>query len=373
MALEDDKAELSEFMENMDIMKQYVPWSLACVHNIVVQQKFRPDVSHVAPLINLVEDGSPVDRSTPVSERPVSANGSPRSASSGSSMSESPASVAALPLPEEAGIEEQTHAEALDEVMEVDSTQETQETAQSTQEPVVDPVTAIAAEILTDLEDSQPQQASSQPDVAMEDDETASSQPQAEPNTSSPSLVESIPVAAHITHEAPPPPPTSVPEGLAHPVNATEGVANVERTFSRTEAPLPIARIESQTKYLVAEAPSPALPPPDYTFDIEMSVSSSEVAEPQTIAPSQTYLKLPEYTIPPLKKLPMEYNRKGKPRPSKKKDKDKDGKQEWQPLGLAKWNAILRTNPVHKKVAKAPKCLSTRDWNVSSVIGFSTS
>lgn len=155
---------------------------------------------------------------------------------------------------------------------------------------------------------------------------------------------------------------------LSRTENTSEDIImGILRTSSRSEAVLPIARVESQTKYVLAEQPSPAPPPPDFAFDAEMSPVEPAEEQKPTIRPSLTLLKEPTYKTPPLKALPVEYNRKGKVKQSKKRDKDRaDGKaQEWQPLGMAKWSAMLRANPVHKKVAKAAKCLNTHDWNAS--------
>jgi len=55
-------------------------------------------------------------------------------------------------------------------------------------------------------------------------------------------------------------------------------------------------------------------------------------------------------------------------RKDKEKDKDgkdKDGGNDWVPWGAHRWIATIKTNPVHKKVSKATKCLTTREWSVS--------
>lgn len=160
------------------------------------------------------------------------------------------------------------------------------------------------------------------------------------------------------------------PAELSRSDNVSEDfILSILRTSSHAEAPLPIARVDSQTKYVVAEQPSPAPPPPDFAFDVDTSSADPADERKHTVKPAETQFKALTYNLPPLKALPMEYNRKGKVKQSKKREKDKaDGKsQEWQPLGMAKWSAMLRANPVHKKVAKASKCLSTRDWNASNL------
>ncbi|KAG2158054.1 uncharacterized protein EDB93DRAFT_742537 [Suillus bovinus] len=78
----------------------------------------------------------------------------------------------------------------------------------------------------------------------------------------------------------------------------------------------------------------------------------------------------PAYSLPPIKSLPPEYSRKGKSAKQKKRDKERDKadgkiKDEWIPMGLTKWGATIRANPVWKKVSRATKCLSTRDWGVA--------
>lgn len=78
----------------------------------------------------------------------------------------------------------------------------------------------------------------------------------------------------------------------------------------------------------------------------------------------------PAYSLPPIKSLPPEYLRKGKSAKQKKRDKERDKadgriKDEWTPMGLTKWGATIRANPVWKKVSRATKCLSTRDWGVA--------
>lgn len=84
------------------------------------------------------------------------------------------------------------------------------------------------------------------------------------------------------------------------------------------------------------------------------------------------------YKLPPLKTLPVEFHRKTKALKQQRKkerereksgkstDKDSKGevKDEWTPMGINKWGATVRANPVYKKVGRATKCLSTRDWNV---------
>jgi chromatin modification-related protein VID21 len=131
-------------------------------------------------------------------------------------------------------------------------------------------------------------------------------------------------------------------------------------------------------------SPFPGLP----TFDFDL-IPPAEPSSPRTpISPVQPRHQFnPQYTLPPLKALPVEFNRKGKPTKQQRKRekereknagsekgdgrKDKDNKDDWVPMGLNKWGATVRTNPVWKKVSRASKCLSTREWGVSAVAAFS--
>ena len=79
------------------------------------------------------------------------------------------------------------------------------------------------------------------------------------------------------------------------------------------------------------------------------------------------------YTLPSAKSLPLDQQRRlklGKSLRKKDKEKDKipesrkDGIDDWTPLGLNKWGVSIRANPLWKRVSRATKTMSTRDWNV---------
>ena len=80
-----------------------------------------------------------------------------------------------------------------------------------------------------------------------------------------------------------------------------------------------------------------------------------------------------KYTLPPVKSLPMDQQRRlkfGKNQRKKDKEKDKgaesrNGTEDWTPLGINKWGVTIKTNPLWKRVSRATKTMSTRDWNVS--------
>lgn len=333
----------------------------------------RLDVSHIAPLLepgaSLDSLPSPILRRSPaVSERVASA--SPRGPSPASPAPRSP-----TPLPEPQQEPEDTEApeeveeaQPADDVMDVDEAQDTDISGELEE---VERPSPVREEVVPNVSPSpepdvvakQPSPPAPEPEPPAElsqlpDEARQSKSPDRASRTPTPAMevVEPSPEAVHAVD-------------LSRSENDSEDtIMGILRTASRTEVPLPIARIESQTKYLVAEMPSPAPPLPDYTFDVGMSPAEPAEEQKPTIKPAAT-LKLTrdvQYNLPALKSLPVEYNRKGKVKQSKKRDKDKgEGKSEWQPLGFAKWGAMLRVNPVHKKVAKAEKCLSTPDWNAS--------
>jgi chromatin modification-related protein VID21 len=119
--------------------------------------------------------------------------------------------------------------------------------------------------------------------------------------------------------------------------------------------------------------------PPD-TVNTQPGVSV-EQSEDETKKPTKPEKKVysrivPELqmdmglTLPPLYTLPPEFNRKGKPQKSKRRDKERSesGKRDdWVPLGMVRWAAMLNANPVHPKMIRASKCLNTKDWNVSNI------
>ncbi|KLO14690.1 hypothetical protein SCHPADRAFT_850679 [Schizopora paradoxa] len=109
---------------------------------------------------------------------------------------------------------------------------------------------------------------------------------------------------------------------------------------------------------------------PTYSF-VGDSPPSVPARPPQPSPPSRVKAAT-RYTLPPVSALPLELQKKGKPPKLRKRDRDKERsgsdngkKDEWAPMGMARWAAILRCNPVFKRVSRASKCVSTRDWNIS--------
>ncbi|KAF7793082.1 hypothetical protein EIP86_004189 [Pleurotus ostreatoroseus] len=133
------------------------------------------------------------------------------------------------------------------------------------------------------------------------------------------------------------------------------------------EPSLPLTREThpAHMEYTLSNLPQ-ALPPSSFVFKEEPKDVTMEDTQPVKPTPSPLW-KPPTYPLPPLPALPVEFHKKGKPKQSRKRDKEKgDNKnQEWQPMGMAKWAATIRANPVYKKMARASKCLSSRDWDVA--------
>lgn len=134
------------------------------------------------------------------------------------------------------------------------------------------------------------------------------------------------------------------------------------------EPPLPLAREShpAPMEYTLTMVPQSA-PPSSFVFKEEAKAVVIEDTKPAGKPAPSALWKPPTYSLPPLSILPVEFHKKGKPKQSRKRDKEKsDGKsQEWASMGMAKWAAIIKANPVYKKMARASKCLSSRDWDVS--------
>ena len=100
------------------------------------------------------------------------------------------------------------------------------------------------------------------------------------------------------------------------------------------------------------------------------------LAAPKSVEPSTGVSPIhyrqpydPQYKLPPLSVLSPEFSRKTKTTKRKKgRERDKsDGKKdrdEALPMGLNRWGATVLANPVWKKVSRATKCLSSREWGV---------
>ena len=137
----------------------------------------------------------------------------------------------------------------------------------------------------------------------------------------------------------------------------------------------PVAEAARRQDYVIA-APPPA-PVVSFSFDSDVDDMVVETtASPEKFKVPDDFIQFTqEYSLPPLSILPAEFRRNGSGRHKKKRDKerhergsDRDSRRDdWTPLGINKWAAILRANPVWKKLSKASKCVSTHDWNVSDL------
>ncbi|KZT11305.1 uncharacterized protein LAESUDRAFT_671115 [Laetiporus sulphureus 93-53] len=137
--------------------------------------------------------------------------------------------------------------------------------------------------------------------------------------------------------------------------------------------PTVVADLHRRREYLMS-VPSP-LKAVEFNFETDTEPLEEPMAPttPEKVLPPPDFVHFhPAYTLPPLSSLPPEFNRKSKSgRHSKKREKEKEKvekgdnkKEEWVPMGINKWGAVVRANPVWKKLSKASKCLNSRDWNI---------
>ncbi|KAG6903174.1 hypothetical protein C0995_002717 [Termitomyces sp. Mi166 len=137
--------------------------------------------------------------------------------------------------------------------------------------------------------------------------------------------------------------------------------SNIHNTFS-PELPTPTRK----TIVVVTSQPSAAREP-SYTFP--------EVPSPQSIhpppkdPPQRLHQFQSDFTLPPLKSLNLDFKKSKSLKRRREKEREagvKEGrKDDWVPMGLNKWAASVNANPVWKKVARASKCLTTREWAIA--------
>lgn len=167
-------------------------------------------------------------------------------------------------------------------------------------------------------------------------------------------------------------------------VKAPQSFDNVQYAPPNTST---ASRAQQYFPHLPSTPPSPipdkSLPPVIITasaprvvsegnYNFDALAADNPPAPPPPVSPAQPRHQIESnYDIPPLKYLPPEYNRKTKSTKKKReKEREKnegrrDTRDDWNPLGLNRWAATIASNPVYKRVSKAHKCLSTRDWAVS--------
>jgi len=148
----------------------------------------------------------------------------------------------------------------------------------------------------------------------------------------------------------PPPPPTLVPA----PILALPPSAFILPPKPSTEVFIPA------TLAPVGESPQYAL---ELATVEPRSLTTSEWLNPE-------FSLNRNYTLPPAKSLPPDQQRRLKlGKSQRRKDKGfesrKDGTDDWMPLGINKWGVTIKANPLWKRVSRATKTMTTRDWNVS--------
>ncbi|KIM49253.1 hypothetical protein M413DRAFT_438426 [Hebeloma cylindrosporum] len=107
--------------------------------------------------------------------------------------------------------------------------------------------------------------------------------------------------------------------------------------------------------------PAPTISEEETVFNLDFEPEIARSSPIPTIIENRQQYDL-KYTLPPLGVLPPDFTRKVKPR------RKKDGKREKDdavPMGLTRWGATIMANPLWKRVAKATKCLNTREWGVA--------
>ena len=170
-----------------------------------------------------------------------------------------------------------------------------------------------------------------------------------------PSAVPQSPPALQTEVQTPPPPPPPPPATV--PILALPPSAFVLPPRPSTEVFIPAVL-------------APTVDSPQYSLDLNTpesrSLTTSEWLNPEFSLDRN-------YTLPLAKTLPLDQQRRlklGKSLRKKDKEKDKvpesrkDGIDDWTPLGLNKWGVTIKANPLWKRVSRATKTMSTRDWNV---------
>ena len=160
---------------------------------------------------------------------------------------------------------------------------------------------------------------------------------------------------------APPTPPTYQTEVQPSPV-AAPMVALPPSAFILPPKP--------STEVFIPVTLTPVGVPPQYALD-SASPEPRSLTVNEWLSPEFSLSR--KYTLPPVKSLPMDQQRRlklGKNQRKKDKEKDKgaesrNGTEDWAPLGINKWGVTIKTNPLWKRVSRATKTMSTRDWNVS--------
>ncbi len=140
---------------------------------------------------------------------------------------------------------------------------------------------------------------------------------------------------------------------------------------------IPFAHLGPSSPIQVVQTPRPPIiiPAPSNTsvetttFAFDENLFAGPEQSKSVNSPPQQHQYQLNYSLPPLKSLPPEFNRKVKPKSRRKekdsvKEKENGRKEDWLPMGINRWAATLSANPVWKRVSRPPKCLSSREWAV---------
>ncbi|KAJ7090301.1 hypothetical protein B0H15DRAFT_884540 [Mycena belliarum] len=144
--------------------------------------------------------------------------------------------------------------------------------------------------------------------------------------------------------------------------------------LSRESTPQPTIIAAPPKLVLIREPLSTLSPASSFKFSEVAAVPQVPSLEPP-ISPQQSrHVYHPTYMLPPLKALPADFSRKTKPAKLQRKHKEREkivagdkakDKDDWVPLGVSRWGAMIRANPVYTRVSRAPKCLNSKEWSVA--------
>ena len=133
----------------------------------------------------------------------------------------------------------------------------------------------------------------------------------------------------------------------------------------RTPSPAIPTTIDTALLYRGPDQPMIVAPPspahdPQYNFDADFAFDSVKPPAKEDLP----------YTLPLLNSLPPEFRKKNT-RTQRKREKERErtevrkDREDWVPMGMARWRALLRANPTWQHLARSTKSLTTKDWNVS--------
>ncbi|KAF9453258.1 hypothetical protein P691DRAFT_771618 [Macrolepiota fuliginosa MF-IS2] len=138
-----------------------------------------------------------------------------------------------------------------------------------------------------------------------------------------------------------------------------------------SSSPIQIAPIPRPP--IVILAPSTSEDITHFTFDESLFAGPEQAKIPNSPL-THRHQYNPNYSLPLLKSLPPEFNRKVKTKSRRKererekeggKEKENGKKEDSFPMGINRWAATLNANPVWKRVSRPSKCLSSREWAVA--------